>query len=121
MKVVVSGSRGIADVDYVVNCIENSHFEITELIVGDARGVDVIAARWAASKGIKYKIVPAKWDVHGKAAGPIRNREMITEGEAVIAIWDGKSRGTKSSIDITREMGKPLKVWRNDGRDVRKG
>lgn len=116
MKVVVSGSRGIDNANYVVNCIENSGFDITELIVGDARGVDVIAARWAASKRIPYKIVPAQWDEfekmgNRKAAGPARNRKMVIEGDAVIAIWDGESRGTSSTIEIARKMGKPIKVW----------
>lgn len=45
------------------------------------------------------KVFEADWNKHGKAAGPIRNKEMVSESDGLIAFWDGKSRGTKNAID----------------------
>ena len=49
------------------------------------------------------------WAKFGKAAGPIRNKTMAENGDALIAVWDGTSRGTKSMIDLAQKLG--LKVF----------
>lgn len=54
---------------------------------------------WAKRKGIPVKRFPADWNQYGRRAGPLRNREMARYADALIAIWDGKSRGTRSMID----------------------
>lgn len=56
----------------------------------------------------KLKIFPADWDKYGRRAGPIRNREMAEYADALLAYWDGKSRGTKNMIEEARARG--LKV-----------
>lgn len=111
MKVVVCGSRSIRDTDLVESLIEMAGFEITEVIEGGAKGVDTIAGEWARKKGIPVTVIKPQWNIHGLAAGPIRNQEMVKLGEAVIAIWDGKSRGTVSTIAFAEEAGKPVVKW----------
>jgi hypothetical protein len=54
-------------------------------------------------------VFPADWKTHGKAAGPIRNRQMAKNAEALIALWDGNSRGTKNMIETATKLG--LKVY----------
>ena len=59
-------------------------------------------------------LYPADWERHGRAAGPIRNEEMAEVSDALIAFWDGKSRGTKSMIEIARRKGLQVAVVRYD-------
>jgi len=109
MKVIIAGSREIFDYNIVKEAIEESKFEITEVVSGTARGVDSLGERWAYEHKIPVKRFPADWDKHGKAAGIIRNSEMANYGEALIAIWDGESRGTKNMIDTAKK--KNLQVF----------
>lgn len=52
------------------------------IISGAARGADTYAAEWAKMKaGVDLELYPAKWREHGKAAGPIRNQQMLDEGK----------------------------------------
>lgn len=53
---------------------------------------------------------PADWDKHGKSAGYKRNEEMARNADALIAFWDGKSKGTKHMIDIARECNLPARI-----------
>lgn len=63
-------------------------------------------------RDIPVKRFPADWDRHGRAAGPIRNCQMAQYADALIAIWDGKSRGTKNMIDEMNKCGKPVLIRR---------
>lgn len=50
------------------------------------------------------------WELYGKSAGPIRNRKMVSKSDVVFAFWDGKSKGTKNSIDTAIKLNKPVLV-----------
>lgn len=75
------------------------------MVSGGANGVDLLGEQWACSWGIPVKQFMADWSKHGRAAGPIRNRQMAEYADALIAIWDGQSRGTKSMIRESRKAG----------------
>lgn len=116
MKVIIAGSRSVMDSDIVLKAISKSGFEITEVVSGMATGVDRIGAWWAASKRLPLKKFHPDWSL-GRKAGPIRNQEMAQYADALIAVWDGKSRGTKHMIEYMRDkMMKPVfvKVVKND-------
>ena len=103
MHVVVSGSRHIEDYGIVAKALIDSGFEITEIIYGGAKGVDHMAAQFADKHGIQKILFKADWDVNGRAAGPIRNSDMIKYVKelgdgALVAVWDGQSRGTFDCI-----------------------
>ena len=53
----------------------------------------------------------ANWDTFGKAAGYIRNEEMAQIGDALIAVWDGKSKGTRNMISIAKRHGIKVHVF----------
>lgn len=109
MKVIVAGSRSVTN-DLVVDAaIEDSGFKITELVSGTARGVDRLGEDWAKSRCIAIKRFPADWNRYGKSAGYRRNVEMAEYADALIAIWDGKSKGTQHMINIAQEQ--KLKVY----------
>lgn len=64
-----------------------------------APGVDTLAIQYAQENNLPLKEFHADWKTHGRSAGPRRNREMANYADALIAIWDGESRGTKNMIE----------------------
>ena len=109
MKTIIAGSRTITDYEVVKQAIIESEFQITEVVSGAARGVDRLGERWAQENGVPVKRFPADWKAYPKFAGIKRNAEMGNYAEALIAIWDGRSRGTENMIKISEPKG--LKVF----------
>lgn len=113
MKTIIAGCRhfiGSIGQRLVWNAINETRWSavITEIVHGGAVGID--AAAHAACEGHwPVKVFPADWKTHGKAAGPIRNRQMADYADALIAVWDGKSRGTANMIEEAKKRG--LKVF----------
>ena len=99
MNVIIAGSRDFHDYNMLLYAVDKSGFEITEVTSGGAGGVDALGERYAKENNLKLNRFPADWKQHGRAAGPIRNREMAKSADALIALWDGKSKGTKNMID----------------------
>lgn len=87
-------------------------FPIT-IISGGARGADTLAEQFAQEYSYVTKIFPANWDKYGKAAGPIRNKQIVDHCDILVAFWDGTSRGTKHSIDIAEKQGKPVIIFKD--------
>ena len=113
MKLLVCGTREIADIDYIFKRLDEIFYEydITELIEGGADGVDSLAGLYAVSHGIKHKTVYPKYNIHGDRAPLVRNEEMVDECDGGVAIWDGKSTGTAHTISLLRQQNKLLKVF----------
>lgn len=109
MKTIISGSRGITDIAIVREAVKKSGFEISQVLSGTARGVDRLGERWAEENGVPVRKCPADWSKHGKRAGILRNVFMAEEADALIAIWDGKSRGTGHMITVAEVC--ELKVY----------
>ena len=111
MKIIVCGGRNFNDVDLLCQALDAAcrSYSITEIIEGGARGADYLAGFWADKKGLKHTVVMADWDKHGKAAGPIRNQQMLDlKPDAVMAFPGGK--GTEHMTHIATKAGIP--VWR---------
>lgn len=108
-KVAIIGSRSLTDInlDSIVN---ESGFNISEVFSGGAKGVDTLAEYWATKKGISLHVLKADWNKYGRSAGMIRNKEVARLVDAVIAIWDGSSKGTKQMIEYSRGIGLPVFV-----------
>ena len=109
MKVIIAGGRDFDNYDFVLDAILESGFDIKTIISGGAKGVDDIAKEISLEAGISYEEFPADWGAYGKAAGPIRNRLMAEYADALIAIWDGNSSGTKNMIDEAQK--RALKIF----------
>jgi hypothetical protein len=98
MKTIVAGSRSIQDYRIVQRAILSSGFTITELVSGGAQGVDQLGEAYARLNNILVKKFIPDWNQYGKAAGIYRNTDMAQYAEALIAVWDGKSKGTLNMI-----------------------
>lgn len=118
-KVIIAGGRNF--INYVMvaeRCeyyLQNKMKTHNVIIVsGHASGADSLGEKFAADHNLQCELHPADWELHGKAAGPIRNAEMAEVADALIAFWDGKSPGTKSMIDLARRKGLQVAVVRYD-------
>ena len=114
-RVIVAGGRDFGDFELLYRKLDtylaNKLPEVT-IVSGMARGADTLGVRYAQDRGLDVAKFPAEWERYGKSAGYIRNQEMAKEADALIAFWDGRSRGTKHMIDIATERGLLVKVVR---------
>ena len=110
MKLAIVGSRNYAHLNEVERYVSNLPKD-TIIISGGAAGVDMEAVNVARKVGLNYKTILPQWDKYGKVAGLRRNLLIIAEADEVIAFWDGKSRGTKHSIDIAKMSHIPVKIY----------
>lgn len=126
MKVIIAGTRykdkvnkiPFNDYKLVIEAIQRSGLEITEVVCGMAIGVDKLGEQWAIANNVSIKEMPANWNTHGKAAGPIRNREMAEYADAAIIIWDGVSSGSRNMINEMIRKKKPYFVAMTESKDI---
>ena len=104
MKVIIAGGRDVTNYELLLEAIAESEYHISEVICGGASGADALGERWARENGVPVEKWDADWKKYGNAAGPIRNRQMAKRGHALIALWDGKSRGTKNMIEEATKL-----------------
>ncbi|MCL1894278.1 MAG: DUF2493 domain-containing protein, partial [Holophagaceae bacterium] len=109
-RTIIAGSRCFSEEHLIAEAVKESGFQLSSVISGCARGVDTLAINWASKNGIRVEKFPANWNLYGKSAGYKRNKQMADVADALIAIWDGDSRGTKHMIDIATAKGVPVFV-----------
>ena len=109
MKVAVVGSRDINDYDWISNILKD--YPITEVVSGGAAGVDSLGARYATEHNLKLTVFYPDWKLYGKSAGFIRNKLIVDHADQVLAFWNGKSTGTKHSIDYAHKTKKPYSIF----------
>jgi len=113
MRLAIVGSRNyqpIEDVRAYVRELPPG----TVVISGGAPGVDSVAVAEAVKRGLAVEVLQAQWAELGRAAGFIRNAEIVDASDAVVAFWDGKSPGTANTIRTAKKNGKLQSVFRSD-------
>lgn len=110
MKLAIIGSRDFIDYEYMRKTLKEKlpRTPITLIISGGARGADSLAERYAKENNIPLKVYWADLVKYGRSAGYRRNIDIVKEVDFVIAFWDGKSKGTKHSIDLCYQYNKQL-------------
>lgn len=116
-KVLVAGTRTFADQRLMRDRLDLATFWFSDvaLVSGGAKGADRLAEAWAYKH--RYTVVQfiPDWDAHGKAAGPIRNQEMVEyvkDGGFGLFFWDGRSPGTADCIERCKRAGVKHRVFR---------
>lgn len=115
MKVIVAGSRSIGgnrpETELIQKAMRDCRFDIDELVHGGAKGVDSTAANLFTER-YEGEITKfgADWESYGKSAGPRRNQKMAEYADALLAIWDGESRGTRDMIEKALDQGLDITV-----------
>jgi hypothetical protein len=124
LRVLVCGDRYWSDRAAIHQVLKDLP-EGSVVIQGECRGVDLTAKSVAQALGFEVECYPADWDKYGKAAGPIRNKQMLEEGkpDIVVAFHDDidRSRGTKNMLKQAEEAGIPTEVKNSLGVQLRKG
>ena len=123
MKIIIAGGRDFKDRILMSNKMASLISNITDGIeivsggqvtvdkfTGEKYGADYLGEQWAEFNQYRVEKFPADWDTHGKSAGPKRNRQMAEYADALVAFWDGKSRGTKNMIDEAKSLGLKVRV-----------
>ena len=112
MKIIIAGGRDFNN--YIL--LKEKITKITEninnyqIISGKARGADSLGEIFGKEFNKEIIEFPANWEKYGKSAGYIRNEEMAKYADACICFWDGKSKGTKSMIDLARKYNLKLRI-----------
>ncbi len=115
LNIAICGCREYNDKNVFIKFVDNCLAEINKghkviILSGHCSGVDAMAEDYAKSNGYEIQLYPAEWARYGKGAGPKRNLQMANDADAVIAFWDGHSRGTKNMIDTAEKLNKRVYV-----------
>lgn len=114
MRVLVCGGRHYRDWGAVSRALKRLHADtpISVLIHGGAPGADALADTWARLNGVPAQCFEAKWKEHGRAAGPIRNQQMLSDGHPDLVVAFPGGTGTADmclrATDAGVEIWKPL-------------
>lgn len=102
MRVLVCGGRYYEDEQRVFEALDELS-GVSEVIEGGAKGADFFAKSWAKIRNIPRRTFPADWDRLGKAAGYIRNKQMLEEGKPDLVVAFPGGKGTANMIKLARE------------------
>lgn len=105
-RVAIIGSRSLTDIDISKFIPEDT----TEIISGGAKGIDTLAEIYADQHGIPKTIIKPEYNRYGRGAPLKRNETIVSLADLVIAIWDGKSKGTKFTVEYARKLRKSVKI-----------
>ncbi len=115
MRTIIAGSRSITDYSALQDAMRESAWVPSVVICGRARGVDTLGEQWAAENNLPVEYFYPQWTLLGKRAGMVRNVEMAQVADALVALWDGKSRGTAHMIQTAARFGLVVAVFRQSG------
>lgn len=122
MKLAIVGSREFPEPDFV-RAVMNDYFALISVFIsGGADGVDSIAEDWVNQWNDTIKkehpesliakvILEPDWTKYGKKAGAVRNQMIVNNADHIIAFWDGKSPGTKITIDMAMKAKKSIDIY----------
>lgn len=117
-KVLVCGGRNYLDWEQVYHVLDALHAKIGDrlmIISGGAVGADTWAREWAVDRKVDHITLYAKWDRHGRAAGPIRNRRMAKKNPRLVYAFHSdisKSKGTKDMVKVAEKQKIEYKVFK---------
>lgn len=124
-RIIICGGRHFTNyscLDTVVDQVLldlDLDFDEIEIVSGHCSGADQLGETYAETNGISYSTFPAQWSIYGKAAGPIRNSEMIkyasdSEIPVVIAFISPNTRGTNDTVSKAKKLGFKVYVTEYD-------
>lgn len=117
MILLVCGGRDYDDHDHIHTVLDRIHAQvrvkgepaqIVTLVHGAAAGADTQAGIWAKRRGVAVMEFPANWNEHGRAAGHIRNAQMLEEGQPDLVLAFPGGKGTKSMVRKAWAAGVPI-------------
>lgn len=126
-RVIIAGGRDFNNYKMLADFCDNMLIEIIvtmgrdiQVVCGMASGADTLGKKYAEDNKFWVAEYPAEWKKYGKSAGYRRNEQMAANADALIAFWDGTSKGTGHMIDIAKSKGLPTRVCRYTNAKVEK-
>ena len=117
-RLLITGSRDWIDYPAVYDRILGLYNEVGDpltVVEGGARGVDAMAEQAAIKLGLNLEVYPADWKKYGKAAGPIRNQQMVdTMPDFCYAFIRNNSKGATHCANAAKEAGIPTVIFRSN-------
>ena len=117
-RIAIIGSRNYPDPSAVRRFVSELPADWV-VVSGGASGVDSWAEEAAFDRDLQTVVFPADWERHGRAAGPIRNAQIVDFTDEVVAFWDGASRGTLNTVVQAVRKSLPVRVVGSNGQDLR--
>ena len=112
-RTIIAGSRSLSpSVDDVERALLVMGVSPSVVLSGMAHGADRAGERWAAQRGVLVERYPPDWHRLGKRAGFVHNEEMARNAGALLAFWDGDSRGTRHMVECARRLALRVAVMR---------
>ena len=106
MRILVCGGRDYSDKETMSKVLADYFYGPEDvLICGMARGADLISHEYVSKTDAHIEEYPALWDEHGRAAGPIRNQQMLDDGKPDLVIAFPGGRGTAHMKNIAKKAG----------------
>jgi len=103
MKLIIAGGRDNFLTDIDKEFLGTIKHLITEVVSGEARGIDKSGEAWAEENNIPVKKFPADWDRLGKRVGHVRNQQMAEYADGVALFAGG--RGTDNMFKCAKKEG----------------
>ena len=108
MKLLIVGSRSIKDFDLSPYISP----DVDTIISGGAGGIDSLAERYADMHRLSKYILRPRYKFYGRGAPLKRNEEMVEMADAVLIVWDGRSKGTRYTLEYSKKTNKPITLVR---------
>lgn len=111
-KIIIAGTRTFNDYNLLESKLDFylSKKSDIEIVSGTCYGTDLLGEQYAIKHNLPVKRFLANWNKYGRSAGPIRNAQMADYADACIVFWDGKSKGTKSMINLAKQKGLATRI-----------
>jgi len=119
-RLIIAGVRTFDDYELLKSKADEVVKDLgeVEIVSGHAKGADMLGERYAAEHAIPCTLFPAEWERYGRAAGPVRNGQMIEyakqETPMLLCFWDGVAHGTRNIIQKAEREGIQTIVVRYD-------
>lgn len=104
MRTIIAGTRTIVNPIHLLRGIQELDWKPSVILCGCAHGVDELGRQYGKQNDIPVEFFPADWNQFGREAGKIRNLQMAHKAEALLAVWDGESHGTKHMIKEAHKL-----------------
>ena len=114
--VIIAGTRSFDNYNLLRDVMDVLLSDVVEsgegvcVISGAAPGADFLGMKYASERGYNVIRCPADWETHCRTAGHIINPEIVGFGHALVAFWDGESRGTRHMIKTAESIGLEVRV-----------
>lgn len=108
VRCIIAGSRTVTDPEYLNTALDQSGYQIDEVVCGDAIGADTLGKFWALKNGKRIKYFKPAWETYGKRAGMIRNCEMGNYADCAIILIKDHSKGSTQMYEYMKSLNKPV-------------